>query len=98
MIGGFDGGQLWQRPGGRRTGGLEAGGFVGDSREDQIRSQRLCGFADSRETIGRTVGPEASGFAASRETKGVSENRRLCGFAGDDRKDQRTGDQFQAAW
>ena len=50
---------------------------MGDGREDQIGSQRLCGFADSRETIGRTVGPEAGGFAALRETNGVSEDRRL---------------------
>ena len=77
MIGRIGGGQRWRRPGGRRIRGLEAGGFVGDGREDQIGSQRLCGFADSRETIGRTVGPEAGGFAALRETNGVSEDRRL---------------------
>ena len=94
----INGGQRWRRPGGRRTGGLEAGGFVGDGREDHIGSQRLCGFADLRETIGRTAGPEAGGFAASWETNGVSEDRRLCGFAREDRKDQRIGDQFQAAW
>ena len=67
-----------------RTGGLEAGGFVGGGWEDQIGSQQLCGFADSRETIGRTVGSEVDGFAALRETNGVSEDRRLCGFARDD--------------
>ena len=68
----------------RRTGGLEAGGFVGGGWEDQIGSQQLCGFADSRETIGRTVGSEVDGFAALRETNGVSEDRWLCGFARDD--------------
>ena len=73
----IDGGQRWRMPGGRWTGGLEAGGFVGDGWEDQIGSQRLYGFADSRETIRRTVGPEAGGFAALQETNGVSEDRRL---------------------
>ena len=81
MIGRTDGGQRCLRPGGQRTGGLEAGGFMGDGREDQIESQRLCGFADLQETIRRTVGPEAGSFTALLEVDGVLEDRRLCGFA-----------------